>query len=487
MINYLPKPYGDELAYSLVSRAYAQSGYFHYRYFAKEVFEVSTIRPDFEFLNPYTHKFLSLFTNYKPLADIIFKHTMFPYYARFMPMKKRVEAFNALSAFESKLFYQKLTMNKSKTCDVRYLRYCPLCVKEDRKQFGETYWHRVHQIRHISICPQHLCFLINSNIPITSTASPILITAEDCIEDMSVRHCTNIVECRVVQYMAEVFKAPFDLVLDIKMGDYFNSKLIGTPYLSQRGEQRYMSKLHQDYLEFYREVNIEGFCERWHLDKLFSSERYSAFGICLMAMFLGIPPTDLVAPKIPTTSPPNEFDAEVFRLHLQGLNYAQIARQMGASYNVVKSIGEGRYKKHYITKPTPKKGGVKRKDWEILDFQMLPKVKELVTQMSTLGNIRPSKVSVGRIERLLGLSEKQIDKLPKCKKFIQEHTITQEEFWAQTVAWAIRQLQMDVKPIHITNIQKMTNMRKRHIVCAVPYLSQYVDKETVVLINALLI
>jgi hypothetical protein len=182
---------------------------------------------------------------------------MFPYYARFMPMKKRVEAFNALSAFESKLFYQKLTMNKSKTCDVRYLRYCPLCVKEDRKQFGETYWHRVHQIRHISICPQHLCFLINSNIPITSTASPILITAEVCIGDMTVNLCNNITECRVAKYVAEVFQSPLNLDLDIRIGDYFKSKLIGTPYLSRRGEKRYMAQLHRDYLMYYEGVNID--------------------------------------------------------------------------------------------------------------------------------------------------------------------------------------------------------------------------------------
>ena len=485
MINYLPKPYGDELAYSLVSRAYAQSGYFHYRYFAKEVFEVSTIRPDFEFLNPYTHKFLSLFTNYKPLADIIFKHTMFPYYARFMPMKKKEEAFNALSAFESKLFYQKLTMNKSKTCDVRYLRYCPLCVKEDRKQFGETYWHRVHQIRHISICPQHLCFLINSNIPITSTASPILITAEACIGDMTVNLCNNVTECRVAKYVAEVFQSPLNLDLDIRIGDHFNSKLIGTPYISRRGEKRYMCQLHQDYLRYYEGVNIYGFNERWHIDKLFSSERYSTYGICLMALFIGISPSDLVDPQIAPISPQNDFDKQIHTLHSQGLNYAQIARQMGASYNVVKAIGEGRYKKHYASTPNTSKGGARRKDWSALDNEMLPKVKVLVEQMTSIGEVRPSKVSVGRVERLLEMKNKQMSNLPRCREYIQEHIISQEEFWAQTVAWGVRQLQTEAKPIHMTNIQSVTNMRKRYVVAALPHLNKYVDNDITVLINGL--
>ena len=471
MMNYLPQPFNDELVYSWVSRAYAQSGYVYYSYFAKEVFEVSTIRPDFEFLNPYTHKFLSLFTNYKSLADIIFKHTMFPYYARFMPMKKRVEAFNALSAFESKLFYQKLTMNKSKTCDVRYLRYCPLCVKEDREQFGETYWHRVHQIRHISICPLHSCGLINSPIQITSTASPILITAEVCIGDMTVNLCNNVTECRVAKYVSEVFQAPLDLRTDIKMGDYFNSKLRGTPYLSRRGEKRYMAQLYRDYLMYYEGVNIDGFNERWHLDKLFSSERYSTFGICLMALFLGISPSDLISPKIAPISPTNDFDAQIHTLHSQGLNYAQIARQLGASYDVVKAIGGGRYGKYHYHKTDPQKGGTRRKNWHSLDTELLPKVKNLIDAMNSISNNRPSKVSIGRVERLLGLKEGQIENLPMCKEYVKQNSISQQQFWALTLEWALNRLIIEGKPIHYTNLHRLTNMRKRYIESALPFLS----------------
>ena len=37
------------------------------------------------------------------------------------------------------------------------------------------------------------------------------------------------------------------------------------------------------------------------------------------------------------------FDEEVHRLHEQGLNYMEISKRLGASYDVVKSIGEGRY------------------------------------------------------------------------------------------------------------------------------------------------
>lgn len=471
MINYLPQPYNDELVYSLVSRTYAQSGYMHYSYFAKEAFSVSTVRPDFEFLNFYSSEFFSLLTKYKTLTEIICNHTMFPYYGRYMQTSKRIEAYEALCRFDSKTFYNRITMNKSRTCEVRHLRYCPLCVEEDRKKFGETYWRRVHQIRHINICPKHHCYLVNSKMQITSNSSPSLTNAEQCISDLTVEICNIPIECKLTEYVAEVFQSPLNLDLDIRIGDYFKSKLIGTPYLSRRGEKRYMAQLHRDYLMYYEGVNIDGFNERWHMDKLFSSDRYSTYGICLMALFLGISPSDLIAPQIAPISPQNDFDKQIHTLHSQGLNYAQIARQMRASYDVVKAIGEGRYGKYHYVKSNPQKGGTKKKNWYSLDIKLLPKVKNLIDAMNSITEVRPSKVSVGRVERLLGLKERQMQSLPMCKKYIEQHTISQEQFWALTLEWAINKLATEAKPIHYTNIHRLTNIRKRYIESALPYLT----------------
>jgi hypothetical protein len=45
-----------------------------------------------------------------------------------------------------------------------WLRYCPLCVIDDRSFFGECYWHRIHQLKGLMCCPTHLVYLENSNI-----------------------------------------------------------------------------------------------------------------------------------------------------------------------------------------------------------------------------------------------------------------------------------------------------------------------------------
>jgi hypothetical protein len=43
------------------------------------------------------------------------------------------------------------------------LRFCPVCADEDRKRVGEPYWHRVHQISGVVICPIHAVLLEDSN------------------------------------------------------------------------------------------------------------------------------------------------------------------------------------------------------------------------------------------------------------------------------------------------------------------------------------
>ena len=37
------------------------------------------------------------------------------------------------------------------------LRYCPLCRQEDIEKYGEPYWHTVHQIELMPLCPIHRC------------------------------------------------------------------------------------------------------------------------------------------------------------------------------------------------------------------------------------------------------------------------------------------------------------------------------------------
>lgn len=52
--------------------------------------------------------------------------------------------------------YQNLTMRLGyRKWTKRYLCYCPECVKADRNQYGETYWHMIPQLPGVYVCPIH--------------------------------------------------------------------------------------------------------------------------------------------------------------------------------------------------------------------------------------------------------------------------------------------------------------------------------------------
>ena len=157
MIAYFPELYEDELLYSILSRYVVHKGIAVYRSAAEELFTKPKEFPEKEFINALQPEILERLCKGKPLEQIIMEHTMTPYYIRFLPKEKREKARARLIRMEGDyknlLAIPKMRLNRNK-----YLRYCPQCVKEDREKYGETYWHRKHQILsliHISEPTRH--------------------------------------------------------------------------------------------------------------------------------------------------------------------------------------------------------------------------------------------------------------------------------------------------------------------------------------------
>lgn len=178
MITYFPIIYPDELLYSQLARYFTKSGYMAYTFAAEELFVSKTVRPDIEFVNAYTHAAVQAITRNLSMKKVVEKHTMFPYYGRFLPKERRQKAFQAMVSMAGN-FHNLLPLPKSKNGKARYLRYCPLCAAHDREQYGEAYWHRTHQMIGVSVCPVHGCYLVDSRVIISGKSAPSLVTAEE--------------------------------------------------------------------------------------------------------------------------------------------------------------------------------------------------------------------------------------------------------------------------------------------------------------------
>lgn len=340
MITYFPNPYPDELFYSMLARYYTKSGYLAYTFAAEELFSNKTSKPRIEFINPLSETAFKIITDIIPFRKIIENHTMFSYYTRFLPLERRKEAYQALLNMQSD-YYKYLCIPKDN--QIQHLKYCPLCADVDRNKYGETYWHRIHQFKEIDICPDHHCLLIDSDIIISGKGTPSLITAEEAIPvHNDVIYCIDNLKCKIADYMSCVFNMELDFISKVGIGDFLHSKMENTKYLSLRGEQRNMTLLYSDFCKYY--ADIERQPEEWKLQKIFNNRRYKLYEICLLALFLNVPYNELQFLKLPRTTQYQIFDSKITELHNNGLNYAQISRELNASYIVVKSIGENRYK-----------------------------------------------------------------------------------------------------------------------------------------------
>ena len=342
MIAYFPKVYPDELLYSQLARWYSKSGCLTYTFAAEKLYVKKTNKPSIEFTNKYTADIMQRLTDTISFAEVIQKCTMMPYYVRFLDKERRNRAFQKMLN-QDETYYASLKVPKAKRKNIRYLRYCPMCVEIDRERYGETYWHRAHQLTGCNICADHFCQLVNSQVLITSIGSPVFFTAEEMIPQKEpVIWSESKLEHRLVQYVTKVFQAELDLETDIAIGTFLESKMEGTEYLSRRGKQKRFSKLHQELLDYYGELAADLY-EPWKLEKTLTSDRINMYDICLIAMFLQIPVEQLVDIRMPEQRQYQKFDETVKQLHEQGLNYRQISDRLQASYDVVKSIGEGNY------------------------------------------------------------------------------------------------------------------------------------------------
>lgn len=79
----------------------------------------------------------------------------------------------------------RLATNINQVKSPKFLRFCPLCVEDDRREFSETYWHRIHQLAGIVVCPDHQCFLQNSLVRWERQSSSFFHSAEEFINPES--------------------------------------------------------------------------------------------------------------------------------------------------------------------------------------------------------------------------------------------------------------------------------------------------------------
>lgn len=344
MIVYFPALYPDELAYSVFARYHVFSGHATFRATANDLFLNADAIFNPDFFVPLTEEVCQIIAWELPMQSFIKKHTMLPYYIRFLPLERRRKAMDLLLA-NDRSFYDSIYVRQRKSERRQNMRYCPLCAVADREEYGETYWHRKWQLPDIEICLEHRCRLEDSNVGATAESQRYKLTPAEMVipYDTSTNMDITELEFRVSDYIMQVFEAELNFENDVSIGKFLQSKLEGTPFTSLRGEQVFVRKLHMALSDYYEDLLQNSLNEWWHVQKIFCAQNFHTFDICLIALFLGVPVNELLHMQLPELTLQQRFDNQLRLLRSQGMTQKQVAEVMGVSLHAIKGVEENRF------------------------------------------------------------------------------------------------------------------------------------------------
>lgn len=210
--NYFPRPFPDELIYSVIARFARNSG------ITENVGSVSSILFGQQGLVPVVllprrlEHLASLLPEELGISaeDLLIHHTLYNYSFAFETAQRRADAREVMMASAPGTKPMRIGQMMP---PLERLRYCPSCNSESLNDgaIQDVYWHRKHQLSGIDICMIHGRALMNSDVRIGSPLSSVnyhAATPKNCPTDAANRLCNVESDLIVEQMQIAKFAGP---------------------------------------------------------------------------------------------------------------------------------------------------------------------------------------------------------------------------------------------------------------------------------------
>lgn len=165
MLTFFPAPYPDELFFSVCARFHQRSGASH-----REMLTVLFGQPMATAVLdlPCRLEYLEKQIDAEPIltADMFIEHnTLLPLYRPFLPTDRfsKIRAWMMASDYGDRIHMSSGIMASGISAPTA-LRYCPICLNYEMENYGETYWHRSHQVAGVYVCHLHEAWLCEFRI-----------------------------------------------------------------------------------------------------------------------------------------------------------------------------------------------------------------------------------------------------------------------------------------------------------------------------------
>ena len=480
---YLTAPlYKDALAYSWFGRCFIRSGSLSYSQYMKEMF-CSCKVPSIEFLRELTTEGKEAVCKNISIEELILKHTMFPQYAHFLNINDKQKAFEELLCGDRQ-YNKTLCVNRGKYKKEKYLKYCPICAEENRREYGETFWDRKKQIVGCTVCTKHKCKLKESVVNISNDANDSFKLAEEIVPyDEDVDYWINPLELEISEYLTKVFEQPINMENDILFGEFIHSRLQNTKYLNRYGTSKKITEFYEDFTEYFKNVSDIPINRQERLRTLLSNYRLSFYPVCLVALFLKIPAEELVRMDLLPNNQKLSFEHQIKEMYKNGYSYRKIGKHLGINEYGVRMVLTGKTYSHSYNREVLKKSY--KFDWDAIDQENLPVVKSEIQKL--LSEEKPQKITKTRVAKLIGKNISCLYKMTLCCAEIDKYYMSQEEYWSKKILWAAAEIRKDeTKNFKWYHIQRKAVVGNTTLAACLPYLKDCGDGELLDMIESVI-
>lgn len=161
---YLPKPYADELLYSVVARYCDETGFKISNIYVALFGVRGKLRAELSGHIKHLSSATKISWGLSP-EEIVENLTLMPAIGAFIDEERYQACCRRIIETDATGVMARLGVNASSHGRVRALRLCAICCQEDQRNGRRPYWRRVHQLSGVVVCPTHYCRLTETEVP----------------------------------------------------------------------------------------------------------------------------------------------------------------------------------------------------------------------------------------------------------------------------------------------------------------------------------
>ena len=164
MLGYFPVPYPDELIYSVISRYKLHQGIVSDRQIVNDLFGSRNVAAVVDFPGHLLDLEQKTYHLTHITADQwLTKHSLYPAYKYFLPADRNEKIVQSVLTGKAWDVHTRTGVAASNIKVPKFLRLCKHCYRDELELFGEPYWHRLHQLSGVMVCPIHKEYLYETD------------------------------------------------------------------------------------------------------------------------------------------------------------------------------------------------------------------------------------------------------------------------------------------------------------------------------------